>query len=57
METRSSQSNCIVFADPSERAYGAVVYMRVEYEARVKCQIVDTLRYPDFHARVRVAPF
>ena len=29
-------------------AYGAVVYMRVEYEAKVKCQIVSS--------KTRVAP-
>ena len=45
-KVKSVQLHC--FADASERAYGAVVYMRVEYEARVKCQIVSS--------KTRVAP-
>ena len=45
-KVKSVQLHC--FADASERAYGAVVYMRVEYEAKVKCQIVSS--------KTRVAP-
>ena len=32
------------FADASERDYGAAVYMRVEYESRVECQISSKTR-------------
>ena len=42
----SVQLHC--FANASEKAYGVVVYMRVEYEARVECQIVSS--------KTRVAP-
>ena len=35
-------------ADASEKAYGAVVYMRAEYESRVECEIVAS--------KTRVAP-
>ncbi|XP_068704703.1 uncharacterized protein [Montipora foliosa] len=45
-KVNSVQLHC--FADASEKAYGAVVYMRVEYEARVECQIVSS--------KTRVAP-
>ena len=45
-KVKSVQLHC--FADASEKAYGAVVYMRVEYEARVECQIVSS--------KTRVAP-
>ena len=45
-KVKSVQLHC--FADASERAYRAVVYMRVEYEARMKCQIVSS--------KTRVAP-
>ena len=45
-KVKSVQLHC--FADASERAFGAVVYMRVEYEARVRCQIVSS--------KTRVAP-
>ena len=37
-EVKSLQLHC--FADASEKAYRAVVYMRVEYESRVECEIV-----------------
>ena len=37
-EDKSVQFYC--FADASEKAYGAVVFMRVEYDSRVQCQIV-----------------
>ena len=43
---QSVQLHC--FADASERAYGAAVYMRVEYESRVECQIISS--------KTRVAP-
>ena len=36
------------FADASESAYGAAVYMRVEYESAVQCQLVSS--------KTRVAP-
>ena len=42
METCSSQSNFTVFADASEKAYGAVVFIGVEYEARVECRIASS---------------
>ena len=45
-EVKSLQLHC--FADASEKAYGAVVYMRVEYESRVECEIVAS--------KTRVAP-
>ena len=45
-KVKSVRLHC--FADVSEKAYGAVVYMRVEYEARVECQIVSS--------KTRVAP-
>ncbi|XP_068692434.1 uncharacterized protein [Montipora foliosa] len=45
-KVKSVQRHC--FADASEKAYGAVVYMREEYEARVECQIVSS--------KTRVAP-
>ena len=45
-EVKSLQLHC--FADASEKAYRAVVYMRVEYEARVECGIVAS--------KTRVAP-
>ena len=37
-EVKSLQLHC--FADTSEMAYRAVLYMRVEYESRVECEIV-----------------
>ena len=39
-EVKSLQLHC--FADASEKAYRAVVYMRVEYESRVECEIVTS---------------
>ena len=45
-KVKSVQLHC--FADASEKAYGAVVYIRVEYEARVECQVV--------FSKTRVAP-
>ena len=39
-EVKSLQLHC--FADASEKAYRAVVYMRVEYEPRVECEIVTS---------------
>ena len=45
-EVKSLQLHC--FADASEKAYGAVVYMIVEYESRVECEIVAS--------KTRVAP-
>ena len=45
-KVKSVKLHC--FADASERVYGAVVYMRVEHEARVECQIVSS--------KTRVAP-
>ena len=44
-EVKSLQLHCF---DASEKAYGAVVYMRVEYESRVACAIVAS--------KTRVAP-
>ena len=45
-KVKSVQLHCL--ADASEKAYGPVVCMRVEYEARVECQIVSS--------KTRVAP-
>ena len=39
-KVKSVQLHC--FVDASEKVYGAVVYMEVEYEARVECQIVSS---------------
>ena len=45
-EVKSVQLHC--FGDASKKAYGAVVYMRVEYESRFECQLVAS--------KTRVAP-
>ena len=45
-KVKSVQLHC--FADASEKAYGAAVYMRVEYESKVQCQLVSS--------KTRVAP-
>ena len=45
-EVKSLQLHC--FADASEKAYGAVVYMRVEYESRSEFEIMAS--------KIRVAP-
>lgn len=45
-KVKSDQLHCS--ADESDWAYGAVVYMRVEYEEKVRCQIVSS--------KTRVAP-
>ena len=39
-KVKSVQLHC--FADAPEKAYEAVVHMRVEYEARVECQIASS---------------
>ena len=45
-KVKSVQLHC--FADASERYYGAAVYMRVEYESKVECQMISS--------KTRVAP-
>ena len=39
-KVKSVQLHC--FTDASERACGAAVYMRVEYESKVECQIISS---------------
>ena len=46
-KVKSVQLHC--FADASEKAYGAAVYMRVGYESRVECRITVS-------SKTRVAP-
>ena len=45
-KVKSVQLHC--FADASEKAYGAAIYMRVEYNSKVECQIISS--------KTRVAP-
>ena len=47
-EEYESFSKSVFKQDASEKAYGAVVYMRAEYESRVECEIVAS--------KTRVAP-